>query len=38
MKKIYKVAVAALAVAGVAFAGVKFAGMLGKHETGKKYY
>jgi putative zinc ABC transporter, zinc-binding protein adcA len=37
MKKIYKVAVAALAVAGVAFAGVKFAGMLGKHETGKKY-
>ena len=37
MKKIYKVAVAALVVAGVAFAGVKFAGMLGKHETGKKY-
>ena len=37
MKKIYKVAVAALVVAGVAFAGVKFAGMLGKHETGKRY-
>ena len=37
MKKIYKVAVAALVVAGVAFAGVKFASMLGKHETGKKY-
>ena len=37
MKKIYKVAVAALVVAGVAFAGVKFAGMLGKRGTGKKY-